>query len=175
MSVIPWGAITLLQFCIFQHFVSLVWKLLRHIKRNWLKDPLSWLLSSVLTIRAITLNPYNCIHTLNACAHSPSSIGGVVTTRVEVLDLCFDFLEQKLVCFDRLNQILVYFDIFDQNLAWFDFLDPTKQVFDLVRPCSDMFWLYRPNSISFDFLDCLGRRFYRAFFLRSSIDRFRFF
>ena len=30
-------------------------------------------------------------------------------TRVEVLDLCFDFLDRKSVCFDRLDQFTVCF------------------------------------------------------------------
>ena len=51
---------------------------------------------------------------------SRPNLGIFQLSRIEVLDLCFDFLDQSLyfldlktVCFDHLDQILVCFDFFD--------------------------------------------------------------
>ena len=71
-----------------------------------------------------------------------------------MLDLCFNFLGQRLVCFDRIDQTLVGFEYLDQFLVCFDFNDPTKK-FDFVRPSSGMFRLSRPKFDSFKKFVCL--------------------
>ena len=80
-----------------------------------------------------------------------------LSSRVEVLDFCFDVHDQKSVCFDFLRQTLVCFVFLDQFLLCFDFFwTKTKKfssLFDFVRLRSDMFRLSRPK------LECFDRHF----------------
>ena len=59
------------------------------------------------------------------------------TARVEVLGLCFDFLDQVSICFD--------------------FLDPTKKCQTLFEPVQISLNFHSQNLIFFDFLDCLDQ------------------
>ena len=60
-----------------------------------------------------------------ACCDRFDTIGHVFL--VEAVDLCFDFLNQKLVCFDRLDQILVSFEIFRPNFGRFRLSGPNSR------------------------------------------------
>ena len=84
------------------------------------------------------------------------------TARVEVLDICLDFLDQKKVCFNRLDQIsvlvnfldhiLVYFDFFGQFLVCFDSLDSPKKCWTFLTQFTYVS-IFSTSLICFGFLD----------------------
>ena len=129
---------------------------------------------------------YLHIHYLNSRSYiclneAQSGKGEAITSWVEVLDFCFDFLDQKLACFDHLGQILlcfdflgqttVFFDFLDQILVCFNFLDPTKK-FDFFQPSFDVstFLIKVRNFSTFSnaWTDIL-----KSLFVRPRIDIFR--
>ena len=71
-------------------------------------------------------------------------------TRVEVLDLCFDSLDQVSVCFDFLDQLLVCFD----------YLEATKNCSTLFDPVQICFDFLKQSLILFDFFYYFKRLFF---------------
>ena len=61
-------------------------------------------------------------------------------SRVEVLDLCFDFLDQIAVCFDRLDEFLVCFDFFEQILICFNISIFFSTQQKCIHLCSNQLW-----------------------------------
>ena len=53
-------------------------------------------------------------------------------TRVEVCNLCFDRLDQKIVCFDRLDPGSICFDRLDPSCLCVDYVRPRKNISPLL-------------------------------------------
>ena len=79
--------------------------------------------------------------------------------RVKLLDLCFDFLDQKLACFDRLEKIILCFERLDHISVCFEFLG---QFFYCLDPTNNVVYS-QPNSDKF-------RTNYRCFYTCSTVS-----
>ena len=96
-----------------------------------------------------------CVH-LSSLADLPYTKAGSSqvfigpSSRVEVLNFCFDFLDKKLICFNPLNYTLVCFDFLGQTFFSFSTYSTQKKCSPLVDPIQICFDVLDKNQACFE-------------------------